>query len=646
MESRLILVNTLILILVSFSMSLALTPFVRMAAMRLGAVDRPGGRKIHSVPTPRLGGLSIFLAVAVTVVMARGLEWIMGDMILIHYESWLRVVPGACIVFVIGVWDDIHPISAKLKFGFQAAAAALAIWYGLHVQSISLFGHLSIQLGMWGVPITFLWVIGITNAFNLVDGLDGLAAGLAMIAAGANAVFFFLIGDVQHALFLVVLFGAILGFFPYNFHPAKIFLGDSGSLVLGYVLATTAISGQQKSVTTLAVVIPLLLFGLPIVDTLLSMARRFAKGLRPCSSSKGSLKNSLLSTRYMFEADQRHIHHRLLVLGFSHRGTVLLLYAVALGLSGLAFLSVLAQYRNAGIILMIVGIATYLGIRKLGYDEIACFPANTLLRWYEQLKIDRGFSLGLVDAALISLAYWGAFLLKYDGPWETRLVTWYIYAFPIKLTTQIVVFYTLGLYRKVWRAVEVKDLHWAALAVLPANAIWYSLALLNPPPEGTVSFFWIDALLLGVLIVGVRSGYSLLKALNRPPEPTGEAVLIYGAGQQGQRLVRELQDDTTRHWQPVGFLDDNVALHGRTVHDVTVLGGADDLKTIIEDHHIAYLILSPDPIQALSLRRITDICRERHIPILRSEAQLDTSTPKALPVYLNPEPATRFIRQS
>ena len=296
----------------------------------------------------------------------------------------------------------------------------MAIWCGILVEHVSLLGGGSIHLGILALPLTFVWIIGITNAFNLVDGLDGLAAGLTIIAAGSIATIFFLRGDAQDALLLLILLGALLGFLPYNFNPATIFLGDSGSLVVGYILAVTAITGSQKGATTLAVMIPLLVFGLPIVDTLLAMVRRCVGSLRMLNAPKATLREQIRVAKSMFEADQKHIHHRLIALGFSHRNAVLVLYALALGLSSLALLSVLAHYRNAGIILIAIGLATYIGIRKLGYDEIAFLRTGTLLRWYESLTFNRRFFLGFIDMTLITAAYWGAFVLHYDLPWRHR----------------------------------------------------------------------------------------------------------------------------------------------------------------------------------------------------------------------------------
>ena len=310
--------------------------------------------------------------------------------------------------------------------------------FGIQVEQVTLFGGSSISLGVLAFPLTFFWIVGITNAFNLVDGLDGLAAGLAIIAAGSCAAIFFLIGDTQSAQILLILLGALLGFLPYNFNPATIFLGDSGSLVVGYVLAVTAVTSSARAAHALAVLIPLLIFGIPIIDTLLSMTRRFMGSLQMLRAPRTRLKERILCAKYMFAADKRHIHHRLLALGFSHRNAVLMLYALALGLSGLAFLSVLAQYRNSGVILLAVGLATYIGVHKLGYDEITFLRTGTLLRWYEQVQFNRRFFLGFIDIVLITLAYGITFLLKYDTAWTRELKVWYGNAFPFVLIIQLV----------------------------------------------------------------------------------------------------------------------------------------------------------------------------------------------------------------
>src|SRR6266851_906173 len=279
------------------SVSICLSVHCRSTLMRVdtsGAVcgtvgwvvDQPGGRKIHAIPTPRLGGVSVVVSGVLTVLLVWGLEQVTGGLVQGDLGAWKPVFLGGAIVFLVGVWDDIRPLPAGVRFVLQGVAAGVATWGGILVEHVSLLGGSCISLGVLAVPLTFVWIIGITNAFNLVDGLDGLATGLAIIAAGSIATIFFLRGNVQDTLLLLILLGALLGFLPYNFNPASIFLGDSGSLVVGYVLSVTAITGSQKGATALAVVAPLLVFGLPIVDTLLSMVRRFVGGFRMLEARK------------------------------------------------------------------------------------------------------------------------------------------------------------------------------------------------------------------------------------------------------------------------------------------------------------------------------------------------------------------------
>src|SRR5437867_8226168 len=219
------MIKYLLLFLVSCVLSLILTPLVRLLALRIGAVDRPGVRKIHTQPVARLGGVGVVLAASLTAVLAVALEGIGDGFIRVDLGAWTPLLLGGSIVFLAGVWDDIRPLSARTKFLFQAAAAGVAIWMGVRIDQVYFLATGTVDLGLLAIPLTFLWIVGITNAFNLVDGLDGLAAGLASIAAGTCAAIFLLRGDAQDAMLVVILVGALAGVLRYNFNPAKIFLG-------------------------------------------------------------------------------------------------------------------------------------------------------------------------------------------------------------------------------------------------------------------------------------------------------------------------------------------------------------------------------------------------------------------------------------
>jgi UDP-GlcNAc:undecaprenyl-phosphate/decaprenyl-phosphate GlcNAc-1-phosphate transferase len=304
-----------LVLVVAALLAAALTPLVRRLARRRGLVDAPGQRKIHTASVPRIGGVAVTLAAVLALAAATAI----GGVRVADLNAWLPTFFGGLVVFGVGLRDDLVPVRPLVKLGVQALGASVTIALGVRIDHVTWLGT-TYGLGLLAVPLTLLWIVGLTNAFNLMDGLDGLATGLAIIAAATCAAVSTTRGDSQGGLLLLALVGALCGFLPYNFNPATIFLGDSGSLVVGYVLAVTAITGWQKGATALAVAVPLLIFALPISETVLSIVRR----------TRG------LGLRHVFAADQRHLHYRLIGLGLSHRAAVLLLYGVSLTLALLA----------------------------------------------------------------------------------------------------------------------------------------------------------------------------------------------------------------------------------------------------------------------------------------------------------------------
>ena len=302
----------LLLFGVAVTAALVLTPGMRALARGWNLVDAPGHRKIHTVSVPRVGGVGVTLAMLLTLAVAI----VAGHA---NVQAWLPVLLGGALVFAVGLWDDLRPLPAPAKLLVQLAGAGVAVALGVRIDHVTVFGA-TLGLGLLALPLTIAWIVGLTNAFNVMDGLDGLATGLAIIAAATCAVVSLARDDQQGGMLLIALLGALCGFLPYNFNPATIFLGDCGSLVVGYVLAVTAITSFQKGATALVVLGPLLLFALPISETVHSVVRRLrGQGLRQ-----------------VLMADQEHVHHRLLGLGLSHRKVVLLLYGVSLSFSLLA----------------------------------------------------------------------------------------------------------------------------------------------------------------------------------------------------------------------------------------------------------------------------------------------------------------------
>jgi len=291
----------------AFGISLFLTPWVSKLAFLIGAVDKPSKRKVHTKLMPRLGGLAVFAGFMAIAVIFYGFDLrVMG------------IMAGGTIVLLLGVLDDKFDLPAKYKLLGQVLAASLVVASGTVIRFVNNPFDGYIGLGFFAIPLTILWIVGITNALNLIDGLDGLASGISLIALTTFAFMAFQTGQITVAMLTLALAGAVLGFLKYNFHPASIFLGDSGAMFLGFMIASLAVMGLLKSVTAFTFIPPVLVLAVPIFDTAFAMIRRFVTG------------------KPIMVADKGHLHHRLLAFGLSHKQVVLVIYALAICASLLA----------------------------------------------------------------------------------------------------------------------------------------------------------------------------------------------------------------------------------------------------------------------------------------------------------------------
>lgn len=324
-------------VMIAFIIAYLLMPVVSRLAFRIGAIDEPGGRKVHHQPMPRLGGVGIFLAFVVVVLATQKLN-----------SSLIGMLLGATAVFVVGIFDDIYRLSPWTKLAAQIAAACIAVYFGVRVQVMTNPFDGVFQLGILSIPLTILWIIGITNAVNLTDGLDGLAGGVCGIAAITIAIVAWK-GDQTAVTFLaLVLAGAIAGFLPHNFHPARIFMGDSGSMFLGFVLACLSVSGLAKGATLISLCIPVIILGIPVFDTLFAIVRR--------------VNNQVP----IFEPDKAHLHHRLLDMGLSHQGSVVIIYIVSAFLGAAAVIMTYVSSPKALLILAVVLALIIIGAQRVG----------------------------------------------------------------------------------------------------------------------------------------------------------------------------------------------------------------------------------------------------------------------------------------
>lgn len=339
--------------------ALLTTPLVIRAAARWGWYDVPSdGRRVHTRPIPRLGGVAVFLATAVGLAVS-ALSWsvLAAQAPPEQMKLVAGILLGGGLLLAAGAYDDIRGLRPAQKIFVQVAAALVVYALGFQVQVLSFGPVTELALGAWSLPLTVVWVVGITNAFNLIDGLDGLATGIALVALLTTFVVAITLGNLEVAVFCIALSGALFGFLRYNFSPARIFLGDSGSLFVGFMLAVLSVHGSMKTTTAALVIVPLFALAIPLLDTGIAIVRRWLRGV-PLSG-----------------ADARHIHHRLLALGLSHRRAALVMYGAA---AALAVLGISLAFAPSTVVVAVavaggcVTLALLLyGMHHLDYHEFA-----------------------------------------------------------------------------------------------------------------------------------------------------------------------------------------------------------------------------------------------------------------------------------
>lgn len=336
----------------SFVLAILTTPFVIRLAGRIGAVDRPGVRTVHERSIPRIGGVALFVSAMGPIISIIFLNNTIGGAFRAVGVRLISLIGSATLIFVVGLVDDLKGLPARVKFLVETLIAAGLCFVGIRISQIVLMEGLTLPLGAWGCFLTVLWIVGITNAVNLSDGLDGLAAGICSIACGVIALFAFRGGSVVMGVLMLALLGSLCGFLVFNFHPAKIFMGDCGSLFLGFVIAASSVMCLAKSAALVGLALPALALGIPIFDTLFSMLRRF------------------LERRSLFAPDRSHLHHRLLELGLNQRRAVLIIYMVTLLATGLGLFmltsdSIGSLFFFAGALLLLVVVFRVAGVVHL-----------------------------------------------------------------------------------------------------------------------------------------------------------------------------------------------------------------------------------------------------------------------------------------
>lgn len=362
--------------IVSLGLALGLTPLVKKFAFAVGAVDVPNARKVHTRIMPRLGGLGIFASFIIAMLL---LFPFIPKIFTLREVNFIKAfLVGGSITVLLGALDDRFDLPAKLKFLVQIATACIVVFgFDIRIEFANIPFHSYAAVETWiAIPFTILWIVGVTNAINLIDGLDGLAAGVSAIAIGTIAVMAFVMGNVMVALLCLLLLGSILGFLYFNFHPAKIFMGDSGALFLGFCLALLSLLGF-KQVAIVSFLTPLILIGVPLSDTMFAIVRRW------------------MQKKPIFSPDKGHLHHCLRELGFSHRQTVLIIYGIAAFFGVLAVIQSSAAMYNANWVTFVV-ICVMVFFLQIGAEIIGLIgkTKRPVLDFFARLRMKVGEERG------------------------------------------------------------------------------------------------------------------------------------------------------------------------------------------------------------------------------------------------------------
>jgi UDP-GlcNAc:undecaprenyl-phosphate GlcNAc-1-phosphate transferase len=591
------------------------TPVVRAFARRFGCVAMPKSDRWHRQPTAMLGGVAIFVAV-----MATG-----PLMVRLSREGWV-VLGASTLLFLVGLVDDFLHIKPYQKLIGQVAGAGVVIYFGLVLPWTA-----SATMNM---TITLIWLIGITNAVNMLDNMDGLSAGTAAIAAAFLGINFAINGQWNEAVLLAGFAAALLGFLVYNHSPASIFMGDGGSLFIGFFLASAALlsgtgGGRSRSVVAVLAV-PVLVLCVPIFDTTFVTLMRKLAG------------------RAASQGGRDHTSHRLVALGLTEKHAVWMLYALALSAGSLALL-----VRHAATDVTVVAITTFtvvltfIGVhlgRVHVYDEEEILAAREkpVVSFLFDLSYKRRVFEVLLDVVLISVAYYLAYALKFGPINSTSNWQLFLHTLPVVVVVKLGVFLLTGIYRGLWRYASLASVaDFARAVVVSSIAAILAIVFVFRFDGFSRTVFALDAILLLMAVTASRFGFRMLRRLI--PAPQTEAtkrVVIYGAGDGGELVYRELRNNLALAAVPVAFIDDDPAKRGRVVHGLRVYSAAGGLSALCRSLNAQEVLISTQTISRERLRMIVGECAASDIAVAFAHMTIQTLSPGDLGWIFGSDTAT------
>lgn len=581
----------------AFGLAVFLTPLVRWFAVNRGYVAVPRENRWHRRKTALLGGVSIFMAVnGAWSAMAFQLGWEQFG------APVLPMVLCGAAMFGLGLVDDLRQMAPQHKLAGQLIITSALVYFGFRLGWT--------QFDTLNLLLTILWLVGITNAFNLLDNMDGLAAGIAFLGALFLALCLFLTPPFylrdQTLLLSLCYAGAVLGFLIYNFNPAKIFMGDAGSLYIGFLLACLTVSGssakaaEQGFVHLVSVIgVPVMILFVPILDT------AFVSFMRK------------LFHRRISQGGKDHSSHRMVAIGLTERKAVLVLYAFAAVSGGLA---VAINYVGLGPGILLIGLYLLFVVFFWVYlGKVKVYPERSILADVESRSITpilvnftyrKGILVVLLDAGMITIAYYSAYLLRFEGQVGTNFGI-FLKSLPILLAAQIASFFLFGVYQSVWETVGLRDLI-VFLKSITLGCVVTMLFLLfvyrfESFSRAVFMIYWV---IIFVMVSLSRLSSRILDEFVKSNKQNGDPVLIYGAGVGGQMVIREIESNPDLNLSIVGFIDDKSFLKGKRVKGYKVLGGIDDFESILIKYNVKEMIIAYKGIDSKKRKAIADVCEK------------------------------------
>ncbi len=590
--------NPIVVTLLSVVLSVGLTFLIRSLAHRYGFVAKPKSDRWHKKPTAMMGGTAIFLTTVLIYFFA-----------VPYTKESLVILAGSTILFLVGLIDDIMHIKPYQKLIGQLIGVAIVVGFGLVLPWT--------DSEILNIGITAFWLVGITNAINLLDNMDGLAAGISAIAAFALAIGFSAGGQTNEMLLISVFVGALVGFLAFNFNPASIFMGDCGSMFVGFFLSSSVLltqsGGRSRSVVSVLAV-PALILIVPIFDT------TFVTVLRKVWGRKAS------------EGGRDHTSHRLVALGLSERNAVLMLYALAIAAGALSLLvNRLEATQSIALIAVFIVALTIIGVylsKVKVYkeqEEALALQNKAVFGFLLNLSHKRRIFEVILDAVLISLAYYASYVFIFGSFEESETWSLFIKSLPILIVSQLFAFLLVGVYRGIWRYTSVQDFVTFAKAVALGSILSIlSLLLLFRFQYFSRTVFVVNAVVLFLALAGSRITFRLLRQLLPSPiSKEGRKVLIYGAGDGGEMVLRELKNNPNWDYAPVGFVDDDPLKQDKVIHGLRVFGGNGSLEDICRGNDIEEILISFRNIDSQRLNELKEICEDTEVSLKRASLKIE-----------------------